>query len=74
MIVIAVFFTIWMRPLAPYREDARAAGRDYISQTEAAVRAGHEARPDLTASEILAGAQQRRVARSCDQHTTSLMH
>jgi hypothetical protein len=35
-------------------EDARAASRDYLTQTEEAVRAGHEARPDLTASEVLA--------------------
>jgi len=34
--------------------DARAKGRDYITQTELAVRAGHQARPDLTAPEILA--------------------
>ena len=34
--------------------DARAAGRDHLTQTEEAVRAGHEARPDLTSSEILA--------------------
>ncbi len=43
-------------------EDARAAGRDYLTQTEEAVRAGHEARPDLTASEILA--QVRRLQQS----------
>ena len=43
-------------------EDARAAGRDYITQTEEAVRAGHEARPDLTASEVLA--QDRRLQQS----------
>ncbi len=35
-------------------DDARAAGRDYLTQTEEAVRAGRDARPDLTASEILA--------------------
>ncbi len=35
-------------------EDVRAAGRDHLAQTEEAVRAGREARPDLTASEILA--------------------
>ena len=34
--------------------DARAAGRDHLTQTEEAVRAGREARPDMTASEILA--------------------
>ncbi len=34
--------------------DARAAGRDHLAQMEEAVRAGLEARPDLTASEILA--------------------
>ncbi len=42
--------------------DARAAGRDYLTQTEEAGRAGHEARPDLTASEILA--QVRRLQQS----------
>ncbi len=35
-------------------DDARAKGRDHLTQTEEAVRAGREARPDLTASEILA--------------------
>jgi len=35
-------------------EEARAKGRDYLTQTELAVRAGRQARPDLTASEILA--------------------
>ena len=35
-------------------DEARAKGRDYITQTELAVRAGHQVRPDLTASEILA--------------------
>ena len=34
--------------------DARAAGQDHLTQTEEAVRASREARPDLTASEILA--------------------
>ncbi len=34
--------------------DARAAGGDHLTQTEEAVRTGREARPDLTASEILA--------------------
>ena len=35
-------------------EEAREKGRDHLAQTEEAVRAGREARPDLTASEILA--------------------
>jgi hypothetical protein len=35
-------------------EEARAKGRDYITQTELAVRAGHQVRPDLTTSEVLA--------------------
>ncbi len=35
-------------------EDARAAGRDHLAQTEEAVRAVREARPDLTASDALA--------------------
>ncbi len=43
-------------------EDARSKGRDYLTQTEEAVRAGREARPDLTASEILA--QVRRLQQS----------
>ncbi len=42
--------------------EARAAGRDYLTQTEEAVRAGCEARPDLTASEVLA--QVRRLQQS----------
>ncbi len=33
--------------------DARTAGRDYLTQTELAVRAVLKARPDLTASEAL---------------------
>lgn len=35
-------------------EEARAKGRDYLTQTQIAVEAGRQARPDLTASEILA--------------------
>jgi hypothetical protein len=35
-------------------EDARAKGRDHLTQTELAVRAVREVRPDMTASEILA--------------------
>ena len=35
-------------------DDARAKGRDYITQTELAVRAGHQVRLDMTAGEILA--------------------
>lgn len=34
-------------------EDARAAGKDYLTQTELAVRAVRQARPDMTASEAL---------------------
>ena len=33
--------------------DARAAGRDHLTQTELAVRAVLKARPDMTASEAL---------------------
>ena len=33
--------------------DARAAGRDYLTQTEIAVRAVLKARPNMTASEAL---------------------
>ncbi len=43
-------------------EDARAAGRDFLTQTEEAVRAVSEARPDLTASDVLA--QVRRLQQS----------
>ena len=35
-------------------EEARAKGRDYITQTQLAVRAVRLARPDLTASDALA--------------------
>ncbi len=35
-------------------EDARAVGRDHLTQTDLAVRAVLEARPDMTASEALA--------------------
>jgi hypothetical protein len=38
-------------------EDARAKGRDHITQTELAVRAVREARPDMTASEALAAVE-----------------
>ena len=43
-------------------EDARAKGRDFLTQTQVAVAAGRQARPDLTASEILATV--RRLQRS----------
>ncbi len=45
-------------------EDARAAGRDFLTQTEEAVRAGREARPDMTASEILAAVRMLQRSRS----------
>jgi hypothetical protein len=35
-------------------EEAREKGRDHVTQTEEAVRAVRNARPDMTASEILA--------------------
>ncbi len=35
-------------------EDAREKGRDYITQTQLAVHAVCEARPDMTASDALA--------------------
>ena len=35
-------------------EDARGKGRDYITQTQLAVHAVCEARPDMTASDALA--------------------
>ncbi len=34
--------------------DAQAAGRNYLAQTELAVRAVQRARPDMTASDALA--------------------
>ena len=34
-------------------EQARAAGRDYLGQTELAVRTVRQVRPDMTASEAL---------------------
>ncbi len=43
-------------------EEAWAKGRDHLTQTELAVRAVCEARPDLTASEVLA--QVRRLQQS----------
>ena len=39
-------------------EEAREKGRDHLTQTEEAVRAVREARPDLTASEILAAVRR----------------
>ncbi len=33
--------------------DAQAAGRDYLAQTELAVRAVRQVRPDMTASDAL---------------------
>ncbi len=38
-------------------EEARAKGRDQLTQTEEAVRAVREARPDLTASDALAAVE-----------------
>ena len=38
-------------------EEARAKGRDHLTQTELAVRAVREARPDLTASDALAAVE-----------------
>ena len=35
-------------------DEARAKGRDFLSQTEVAVRAVRQVRPDMTASEVLA--------------------
>ncbi len=35
-------------------EEARARGRDHLTQTELAVKAVRKARPDMTASEALA--------------------
>jgi len=35
-------------------EEAWAKGRDHLTQTQLAVKAVHQARPDMTASEILA--------------------
>ncbi len=38
-------------------EEARAKGRDHLTQTELAVEAFREARPDMTASEALAAVE-----------------
>ena len=38
--------------------DAEAAGRDYLGQTEEAVRAVLQARPNMTASDALAAVNQ----------------
>ncbi len=55
--------TAWLRnsgsasPLALTRQaltNAKAAGKDYLGQTELAVRAVRQVRPDMTASEALA--------------------
>jgi hypothetical protein len=35
-------------------EEARETGQDYLTQTQMAVRAAREARPDMTASDVLA--------------------
>ena len=37
--------------------DARVMGRDHLTQTELAVRAVRQARPDMTASEALAAVE-----------------
>jgi hypothetical protein len=34
-------------------EEARVKGRDHLTQTQLAVKAVHQARPDMTVSEIL---------------------
>ncbi len=39
-------------------EDARAAGKDYLTQTELAVRAVRQVRPDMTAPEALTAVRQ----------------
>ena len=38
-------------------EDARAAGRDHLTQTQLAVEAVRNARPDMTASDALAAVE-----------------
>jgi hypothetical protein len=38
-------------------EDARSRGRDYLGQTELAVRVVRQARPDMTASDALAAVE-----------------
>ncbi len=35
-------------------DEAREKGRDHLAQTQAAIEAARQARPDMTASEILA--------------------
>lgn len=41
-------------------EDARAWGRDHLAQTELAIRAVCEARPDMTVSDALAAVNRLR--------------
>jgi hypothetical protein len=43
-------------------EDVRAKGRDHLTQTELAVRAVREARPDMTASDALAAVRRTQQA------------
>ncbi len=38
-------------------DDARAKGRDYLTQTQVAVEAVRQARPDMTASDALAAVE-----------------
>ena len=45
-------------------EDARTKGRDHITQTELAVRAVCEARPDMTTSDALAAVSGAAVVKS----------
>ncbi len=42
-------------------EEARAKGRDHLTQTELAVRAVCQARPDMTASDALAAVEMVRL-------------
>ncbi len=46
--------------------DAKAAGKDYLSQTELAVRAVLQVRPDMTASDALAAVNLARRPRRQD--------
>ncbi len=48
-------------------EEARAKGRDHLTQTELAVRAVCQARPDMTASEALAAVEMVRRLLSQNQ-------
>ena len=54
-------------------DEARAVGRDYIGQTELAMRAVREVRPDMTASEALTAGAWVRPKGSIDPRVKKLV-